>query len=317
MLTEKVKSGIHHSSSLPSSPTSPSPSSSSVSLLLPPPSAPSLDSFLIKSQANGISKSRSNSSSSSSSTTSSRAHRTDTNTKSHTTPDPHHNDGAGHTGSKGDSSRHQTENTLAQLAVTCLRFNVEVLARARASGCVHAVSILSIHPSLLPSCLFIICFNTSHTYVRLIIHHTYIPQSNHLSHSVSLSLHTLTPSLYSFLSLPHTFTHSHSLTHYHSTSPLLHPSHLLTHSLTNLSYFSPPLIHSSSSPSLLLINFIQFFEHLEEMVIYDTGRVCARALIQELVIDMPVQPLPAPTPLGSPDGEGLVCYDVLCYVLLI
>jgi hypothetical protein len=151
MLTEKVMSGIHHSSSLPSSPTSQS--SSSASLLLPPPSAPSLDSFLIKSQANGISKSRSNSSSSSSSTTSSRAHRTDSNTKSHTTPDPHHNDGAGHTGSKGDSSRHQTENTLAQLAVTCLRFNVEVLARARASGCVHAVSLLFIHLSLLPSFL--------------------------------------------------------------------------------------------------------------------------------------------------------------------
>ena len=59
-------------------------------------------------------------------------------------------------------------------------------------------------------------------------------------------------------------------------------------------------------------------------MIYDTGRVCARALIQELVIDMPVQPLPAPTPLGSPDGEGLyampfcvmLSYVILCCVML-
>ena len=35
----------------------------------------------------------------------------------------------------------QTE-TLAQLAITCLRFNIEVLARARASGCVHSVSLV-------------------------------------------------------------------------------------------------------------------------------------------------------------------------------
>ena len=136
MLTEKSKSGIHHSSSLPSSPTSPTASSSSASLLLPPPSAPSLDSFLIKSQGNGISKSKSDSSSSSSSGSSSRAHKTDPNT-SMTSPDSKYNDGAGHTGSTG---RSLMENTLAQLSVTCLRFNVEVLARARASGCVHSVS---------------------------------------------------------------------------------------------------------------------------------------------------------------------------------
>ena len=134
MLTEKAKSEIHHSSSLPSSPTSPSSSSTSASLLLPPPSAPSLDSFLIKSQANGINKSRSSSSSSSSSGSSGRAHRNDP-SKSITSPD-----GVAHTGSTGHSARYQTENTLAQLAVTCLRFNVEVLARARASGCVHSVS---------------------------------------------------------------------------------------------------------------------------------------------------------------------------------
>ena len=134
MLNDKTKSGIHHSSSLPSSPTSPTASSSSASLLLPPPSAPSLDSFLIKSQANGLSKS-SSSSSSSSSGSSSRAHKTDPN-KSITSPDSKYNDGAGYTGSTG---RNLMENTLAQLSVTCLRFNVEVLARARASGCVHSV----------------------------------------------------------------------------------------------------------------------------------------------------------------------------------
>ena len=33
-----------------------------------------------------------------------------------------------------------SEEILAQLSVTCLRFNIEVLARARASGCVHSVS---------------------------------------------------------------------------------------------------------------------------------------------------------------------------------
>ena len=314
MLTEKVKSGNHHSSSLPSSPTSPS--SSSASLLLPPPSAPSLDSFLIKSQANGISKSRSNSSSSSSSTTSSRAHRTDP-TKSHSTPDPYHNDGAGHNGSKGDSSRHQTENTLAQLAVTCLRFNVEVLARARASGCVHAVSILSIYLSLLP--FFLSSFIFIHYLFQYCIYFTCVSSSYHTSYitptylnrTVSLLLLSLS------LSLSHTHTHTHRRAHtfFHKLTPTTPPPLSLTHSLTTLSCISPPLLLYSSSPPLLLLLFIQFFEHLEEMVIYDTGRVCARALIQELVIDMPVQPLPAPTPLGSPDGEGcyvMLCYDMLC-----
>ena len=33
-----------------------------------------------------------------------------------------------------------SEEILAQLSVTCLRFNIEVLSRARASGCVHSVS---------------------------------------------------------------------------------------------------------------------------------------------------------------------------------
>ena len=37
------------------------------------------------------------------------------------------------------TNTYSTNSTLAQLSVTCLRFNVEVLARARASGCVHAV----------------------------------------------------------------------------------------------------------------------------------------------------------------------------------
>ena len=39
-----------------------------------------------------------------------------------------------------NASAVSTDSTLAQLSVTCLRFNIEVLARARASGCVHVVS---------------------------------------------------------------------------------------------------------------------------------------------------------------------------------
>lgn len=30
---------------------------------------------------------------------------------------------------------------------------------------------------------------------------------------------------------------------------------------------------------------MQFFEHLEEMIIFDTGRGCARAILRELVAD--------------------------------
>ena len=37
-----------------------------------------------------------------------------------------------------------TDTTLAMLSVTCLRFNIEVVAKARASGCVHAVSTYTI-----------------------------------------------------------------------------------------------------------------------------------------------------------------------------
>ena len=32
---------------------------------------------------------------------------------------------------------------------------------------------------------------------------------------------------------------------------------------------------------------LQFFEHLEEMIIFDTGRGCARAILGELVADHP------------------------------
>ena len=165
----------------------------------------------------------------------------------------------------------------------------------------------------LPLYSFIICFNTVYTllaYLPLIILHT-----SHLHTSIELSLSSFSLSL--SLSLSHTHTHTHRRAHtfFHKLTPTTPPPLSLTHSLTTLSCISPPLLLYSSSPPLLLLLFIQFFEHLEEMVIYDTGRVCARALIQELVIDMPVQPLPAPTPLGSPDGEGcyvMLCYDMLC-----
>jgi hypothetical protein len=33
----------------------------------------------------------------------------------------------------------------------------------------------------------------------------------------------------------------------------------------------------------------QFFEHLEEMIIFDTGRGCARAILRELVTDNPAR----------------------------
>ena len=42
------------------------------------------------------------------------------------------------------SSICSTDTTLAMLSVTCLRFNIEVVAKARASGCVHAVSTYTI-----------------------------------------------------------------------------------------------------------------------------------------------------------------------------
>ena len=42
------------------------------------------------------------------------------------------------------SSICSTDTTLAMLSVTCLRFNIEVVAKARASGCVHAVSTYAI-----------------------------------------------------------------------------------------------------------------------------------------------------------------------------
>ena len=42
------------------------------------------------------------------------------------------------------SSICSTDTTLAKLSVTCLRFNIEVVAKARASGCVHAVSTYTI-----------------------------------------------------------------------------------------------------------------------------------------------------------------------------
>jgi hypothetical protein len=45
----------------------------------------------------------------------------------------------------------------------------------------------------------------------------------------------------------------------------------------------------------------QFFEHLEEMIIFDTGRGCARAILRELVADNPARIGPNST--GESRGE--------------
>lgn len=227
MLTEKSKSGIHHSSSLPSSPTSPTASSSSASLLLPPPSAPSLDSFLIESQTNGISKSRSDSSSSSSSG-SSRAHKTDPN-KSITSPDSKYNDGAGHTGSTG---KFLMENTLAQLSVTCLRFNVEVLARARASGCVHSVSSRFLcYDMPCPVCVFMcLCVYSLFCLLPLLLLTSFTRSVAHLCSSTFMTLLDLT----SFYPTPR---------YYFAVSVCLSVSHLHPYFRIFFSLFSSMHLH--------------------------------------------------------------------------
>ena len=46
---------------------------------------------------------------------------------------------------------------------------------------------------------------------------------------------------------------------------------------------------------------MQFFEHLEEMIIFDTGRGCARAILKELVADNPAR-IP-PSSAGERRGE--------------